>query len=113
MAEGWARHLKSDVIKAFSAGTKPHGLDSLAVKAMAEKSVDISNYRSKHLDEVKDIPFNFIITLCGQEGELCPFFPGKGKQIHQGFEDPPRLAENAESEEDALKHYQYRYSKSL
>ena len=105
MAEAWARHLRNDIIEAYSAGTQPQGLDPLTVKVMAEKGVDITNHQSKHLDEVNDIPFDFIITLCGQEGELCPFFPGKGKQIHKGFDDPPKLAEAAASEEEALKHY--------
>ena len=105
MAEGWSRHLKKDVMEVYSAGTQPRGLDPLAVKVMAEVNVDISGFQSTHLDEVKNIHFDYVVTLCGQEGELCPFFPGQGKQIHKRFDDPPKLAENAKSEDEALTHY--------
>lgn len=105
MAEGWTRYLKKDIIEVYSAGTQPEGPDPHAVKVMAEANVDISGYQSKHLDTVKDISFDYVITLCGQEGELCPFFPGKGQQIHKGFDDPPKLAKAASSEAEALKHY--------
>jgi protein-tyrosine-phosphatase len=64
MAEGWARHLKSEVIEAWSAGIETHGLNQDAVKVMAEVGIDISHHRSKHLNEVKHIPFDWVITVC-------------------------------------------------
>jgi len=105
MAEGWARHLKSDVIKAYSAGTESHGLNPRAVAVMRESGIDISGHRSKLVDELMNIEFDYVVTLCGDARENCPFFPGKTKRIHAGFDDPPRLAESARSEEEALDHY--------
>ena len=63
MAEGWARHLKSDVIEPYSAGMETHGLNPSDVKVMAEAGVDISRHRSKHLDEVNEIPFDYVVTV--------------------------------------------------
>ncbi|MDI6451045.1 arsenate reductase ArsC [Anaerobaca lacustris] len=105
MAEGWARRLKGNEIEAYSAGIETHGLNPHAVQVMAEAGVDISNHRSKHLDEVKSIPFDYVITVCDQAHESCPLFPGKRKVIHVGFDDPPRLAKDAKSEQEALNGY--------
>jgi arsenate reductase len=105
MAEGWARHLKGDVIEPYSAGIETHGLNPNAVKVMAEAGVDISGHHSKHLNELKDIDFDYVITVCDNAHESCPMFPGKTKIIHVGFDDPPRLAKEARAEEDALNCY--------
>jgi arsenate reductase len=105
MAEGWARHLKGDVIEPYSGGIETHGLNQDAVKVMAEAGVDISNHRSKHLDELKDIQFDYVVTVCGHANENCPFFPGKTKRVHVGFDDPPRLAKEARTPEEAIECY--------
>jgi arsenate reductase len=105
MAEGWARHLRGDVIEPYSAGVEPHGLDPRAVKVMAEAGVDISGHRSKHLDELKAMEFDMVVTVCDSAREACPYFPGPAKKIHKGFDDPPRLAAGARTEEEALLHY--------
>lgn len=105
MAEGWARALKSDRIEAYSAGIEIHGLNPNAVQVMAEAGVDISNHRSKHVDEIMDIPFDYVVTVCGHANEHCPIFPGKAKVVHAGFDDPPALARNAATEEEALNLY--------
>ena len=105
MAEGWARQLKNNTIEPYSAGIETHGLNPLAVKVMAQAGVDISGHRSKHLDEVKDIDFDYVITVCDNAYESCPIFPGKTKVIHVGFDDPPRLAGDAATEEEALDCY--------
>jgi arsenate reductase len=105
MAEGWARHLKSGVIEAYSAGIETHGLNGRAVKVMAEAGVDISGHRSKHVDELKDVDFDYVVTVCDNAHESCPMFPGETRVIHVGFDDPPRLAEGARSEEEALDCY--------
>ena len=105
MAQGWAKHFKADVIEAYSAGIETHGLNDNAVKVMAEVGVDISSHRSKHLDELKDIVFDVVITVCGDAHESCPMFPGKTKVIHVGFDDPPRLAKEVETQEEALDCY--------
>lgn len=105
MAEGWAHHLKSDRIAPFSAGIETHGLNPNAVRVMHEAGVDISHHRSKHVNELKDIDFDYIITVCGHADENCPHFPGKATVIHHGFDDPPKLARDANSEEEALDPY--------
>jgi len=105
MAEGWARHLKGHLLKPYSAGVKTHGLNPRAVQVMAEAGVDISGHWSKHLDELGNIEFDHVITVCGNAHESCPVFPGKTRVTHAGFDDPPRLAEGAASEEEALQHY--------
>lgn len=105
MAEGWARYLKGQTIEPFSAGIETHGLNPNAVKVMAEAGVDISHHRSKTLAELKDIDFDYVITVCGHANEHCPLFPGRTKVIHVGFDDPPKLAQNAKTPEEALNHY--------
>ena len=105
MAEGWARQLKSGVIEPYSAGIETHGLNANAVLVMKEAGVDISGQRSKHVNEVLEIPFDFVVTVCDHANEHCPIFPGRAKHVHAGFDDPPRLAKSAKSEEEALGHY--------
>jgi arsenate reductase len=93
MAEGWARALKGHVIEAYSAGIETHGLNPNAVKVMAEVGVDISGHRSKRVDELKDVDFDVVVTVCGHAHETCPMWlGGKAKVIHVGFDDPPALA---------------------
>jgi arsenate reductase len=96
---------KGDVIEAYSAGIALGGLDPLAVKVMAEAGMDISKHRSKHLDELKDVKFDYVVTLCGEANEHCPMFPGKTKIVHVGFDDPPRLAKEAKTEQEVLNCY--------
>jgi len=105
MAEGWARHLKPDEIEAYSAGIEKRGLDPLAVRVMAEAGVDISGQRSKTIDDLPERNFDWVITLCGHANETCPFFPGGTQRMHAGFDDPPALAKEASTEEEALGHY--------
>lgn len=92
MAEGWARHLKGDVIEAYSAGIETHGLNPHAVTVMAEDGVDISDHSSKHIETFKDINLDTAVTLCGHAHEACPFFPETAKwctlalMIHQKWQ---------------------------
>lgn len=105
MAEGWTRELKGDVIEPYSAGVAPHEIDPRAVAVMAEAGVDISGHRSKHVDELRDVDFDCVVTVCDSAREACPLFPGRAKVVHKSFDDPPRLAADAATEEDALGHY--------
>jgi len=105
MAEGWTRYLKGDLIEAYSAGIETHGLNPHSVRVMAEAGVDISRHRSRHVDEFKEIELDFVVTVCGHADENCPVFPGRTRVIHVGFDDPPRLAETAATEKEALEHY--------
>src|SRR5437660_4008548 len=81
MAEGFARALRGDLIEAYSAGVEPHGMNPRAVKVMAEAGVDISRQRSKHVDEFKDVPLDYVVTVCDHANETCPTFPGKVKRV--------------------------------
>ena len=109
IAEGWAKHLRSDVIKAYSAGVEIHDLNPIAVKVMAEAGVDISSHTSKYLDEFKNVSLDFVITVCGHAHETCPLFPGNCKVVHVGFDDPPEmakeLAKKGASEEEQIGCY--------
>ncbi|HMN42125.1 MAG TPA: metalloregulator ArsR/SmtB family transcription factor [Phycisphaerales bacterium] len=104
MAEGWARRLKPDLIDAHSAGTTPQGLNPLAVKVMREVGIDISRATSKRPEDI-GVPFDLVITVCDSARESCPILPGAPRTIHVGFDDPPHLARNAASEDEALTHY--------
>jgi len=105
MAEGWARALKSGEIDPHSAGTAPKGVDPLAVRVMAEAGVDISHQTSKSLESFMGVRFDYVITLCDDANEACPFFPGAAKTVHVGFDDPPALARGAATEEERLAIY--------
>jgi len=105
MAEGWARRLLGDRVEAYSAGIEAHGLNPLAVKVMREAGVDISSHRSKLVEELREVDFDCVVTVCGHAGENCPVFPRKTKIVHAGFDDPPQLACHAKNEDEALSHY--------
>ena len=105
MAEGWARHLRGDRIEAFSAGIEAHGLNPDAVRVMAEAGVDISGQRSKRVGDLLGVEFDYVVTVCDNAREACPVFPGRAKIVHVGFDDPPRLAAGARTEEERLAPY--------
>jgi arsenate reductase (thioredoxin) len=105
MAEGWARHLRSDAIEACSAGVEPSRLNPDAVRVMAEVGVDISQQHAKHVDELAGQPIDFVVTVCDHAHETCPIFPGGAKVVHRSFDDPPHLAVGAVSEEQRLAPY--------
>ena len=88
IAEGWARHLKSDVMEAYSAGIRPIGVNSKAIKVMAEAGVDISSQTSRGVDELGGIDFDYVVTVCDNAREQCPVFPGRAKLVHKAFDDP-------------------------
>jgi arsenate reductase len=105
MAEGWARHLKGDVLEAYSAGIEKHGLNPHAVAVMAEAGVDISTHFSKTPSEIGSVHFDYVVTVCGHANEHCPIFPGKAKVVHVGFEDPPQLTKQMPDGEGKLAVY--------
>lgn len=105
MAEGWARTLKAEELNAYSAGIETHGLNPRAVRVMQEAGVDISTQHSKTVDELRDVPFDLVVTVCDDAHENCPLFPGPARILHAGFDDPPRLAKDAATEAEALAHY--------
>jgi len=105
MAEGWARHLKSDRIEPYSAGIEKHGMNPHAIKVMAEAGVDITSQWSKTLTELGSVTFDYVVTVCGHANEHCPVFPGKSKVVHVGFEDPPKLTKDMPDGEVKLAVY--------
>ncbi len=105
MAEGWTRRLKGDLIEPYSAGTRPQRVDPHAVRAMAEAGVDIGGQGSKSVDDLGQVPFDYVVTVCAAAHESCPVFPGDTKVIHVGFDDPPRLAAAAANDDEAMAHY--------
>jgi arsenate reductase len=88
IAEGWARHLNGNIIDAYSAGIRPIGVSSRAIKVMDEAGVDISMHKSRHVDEFSGIDFDYVVTLCDNAAENCPVFSGKTRIVHKPFDDP-------------------------
>jgi arsenate reductase len=96
MAEGLLRALRGDRYEVHSAGTEPDGVNPYAVRVMAEIGMDIGNHRSKHVDEFRETAFDYVVTVCDNAKEACPFFPGAKKTIHKSFEDPSAFAGGTE-----------------
>ena len=101
MAEGLLRQLAGDRVEVHSAGTEATHVRPLAIRAMGEIGVDISGQESKTLDRYLKEPFDYVITVCDDANEACPFFPGASERLHWSFEDPSR-AEGSEEERLAV-----------
>jgi len=91
MAEGLMKHMYGDYYEVFSGGTEPSVLNPYAVKTMQEIGIDISHHYAKSIDEFLDEKFDYVITVCDQAKDSCPFFPGAKNYIHKGFTDPSRF----------------------
>ena len=96
MAEGLVNHDLNGKVQAFSAGTEPSLVHPMAVAVMRELDIDISNQKSKGLDEFIGQPFDYVITLCDQAAESCPVFFGGAQKLHMGFPDPAGALGNDE-----------------
>lgn len=105
MAEGWAKSLHGDRYAIYSAGIEAHGLNPNAVKVMREAGVDITSQASQRLDELDGVKLDCVVTVCGHADENCPVLPNECRKLHVPFDDPPRLAKEAASEEEALESY--------
>jgi arsenate reductase len=103
MAEGWAKTLKSDCIVPFSAGVYPVAVSLRAIKVMAEAGVDIFDQYPKHVNDLLNINFDYVITLCDNAKEICPVYPGKTKMIHKPFSDPSFLTGSDETVMNAFR----------
>ncbi len=110
MAEGFARHFRSHDIEAYSAGVAPSIVDPRSIGIMKEAGVDISDQRSKHVSEVMDIEFDYVVTLCDNARQSCPLFPGDTTVVHIGFEDPSFPGLEAPEEEVLQKYREVRDS---
>jgi len=102
IAEGWIRYYAGNEADVFSAGIEAHGLNRYAVKVMAEAVIDISKQKSKTVTDLPDIIFDYIITVCDNAKEKCPYFPGKGLRLHKSFTDPAAFKG---TEEEILKQF--------
>lgn len=92
MAEGLLRELAGERMEVWSAGSRPSTVNPLAIAAMRERGIDISQYRSKHLDEFLAQPFDVVLTVCDNAAASCPVFPGPAQRIHWSFPDPAAAA---------------------
>lgn len=90
IAEGYLRHFANDKAAVYSAGVEKHGVNPKAIATMQKDGIDISNHTSNHIDEYRDIDFDWVITVCDNAKERCPFFPAKAKKFHQNFPDPAK-----------------------
>ncbi len=102
IAEGYLKHFLGDNASVYSAGIETHGVNPRAIITMKEDGIDISNHTSNHVDEYQNIDFDFVITVCDNAKERCPFFPSKAHKIHQNFSDP---AKATGTEEEILQEF--------
>jgi len=90
IAEGYLRYFAGGKAEIYSAGVETHGVNPLAVETMKEDGIDISGHTSSNVDEYRNIDFDFVITVCDNAREHCPYFPGKAAKFHQNFPDPAK-----------------------
>ena len=90
IAEGYLRHFAGDKAEVFSAGVETHGVNPRAIATMQEDGIDISAHTSNNMEEYRGIDFDFVITVCDNAKERCPFFPTTAKQFHENFPDPAK-----------------------
>jgi arsenate reductase len=102
MAEGWIRYYAGNEANVFSAGIEAHGLNSYAVKVMADAVIDISKQKSKSIEDLPEIEFDYIVTVCDNAKEKCPYFPGNGLRLHKSFPDPAAFKG---TEEEIIKQF--------
>jgi len=90
IAEGYLQHFAGNKAKVYSAGVETHGVNPRAIATMKEDGIDISNHTSNNIDEYFDIDFDFVITVCDNAKERCPYFPTRAMKFHQNFPDPAK-----------------------
>lgn len=104
MAEGFAKKYWGNEFAIYSAGTKKHGMNTRAMAVMSEVGVDLTDHYSKTVDDISNIQFDYVVTVCDSAKENCPYFPG-GKIIHHSFQDPPALTKDMIDESEILSIY--------
>ena len=103
IAHGYLEHYSdSETVKIYSAGVETHGVNPKAITIMEEEGIDISQHTSNNIDEYFDISFDYVITVCDNAKERCPFFPTKAQKFHYNFPDP---AKAIGSEEEVLQEF--------
>lgn len=101
IAEGYLRHFAGDKAEVYSAGVETHGVNPRAIQTMKEDGIDISGHTSNNINEYRDIDFDFVITVCDNAKERCPFFPSQAQKFHYNFPDPAK----ATGTEEEVKQY--------
>jgi arsenate reductase len=96
IAEGFLKHFAGSAAQVYSAGVETHGVNPRAVATMKEDNIDISGQTSNHIDEYRDIDFDFVITVCDNARERCPYFPSRAQKFHHNFPDPAGATGNEE-----------------
>jgi|SRR5665213_860256 len=96
IAEGYMSYFAGDKAKVYSAGIESHGVNPKAITVMKEDGIDISRHTSNNIDEYRNIDFDYVITVCDNAKERCPFFPSKAKKFHQNFPDPAKATGSGE-----------------
>lgn len=98
IAHGYLEHFTdAEKVKIYSAGVETHGVNPKAISIMKEDGIDISHHTSNNIDEYFDVPFDYVITVCDNAKERCPFFPSKAVKLHYNFSDPSK-AKGTENE---------------
>jgi arsenate reductase len=90
LAEAYLRHFAGDQAEVYSAGVETHGVNPRAIATMMDDGIDISGHTSNHVDEYRDIDFDFVITVCDHAREVCPYFPTNAQKFHHNFPDPAK-----------------------
>jgi arsenate reductase (thioredoxin) len=90
IAEGYLRFFSDTNTEVYSAGVETHGVNPRAVETMKDDGIDISNHTSNNIDEYRNIDFDYVITVCDNARERCPFFPSKAQKFHHNFTDPAK-----------------------
>ncbi len=93
MAHGYLQYFAGNRAEVYSAGVAPHGVNPLAVQVMTEDGVDIAHHTSNHADEYTNLSLDFVITVCDNAREQCPYFPSSAQKIHHAFTDPSHAPE--------------------
>lgn len=114
IAEGFLKHFSEDKAQIYSAGIETHGVNPRAIEAMKEEGIDISDHTSNNINEYVNIDFDFVITVCDNAKESCPYFPTKAKKFHHNFPDPAKaigteeeIKENFRTVREMIKTYCY------
>lgn len=104
IAEGYLRHFAGDKAEVYSAGVETHGVNPKAIQIMKEDGIDISKHTSNNIDEYYALDFDFVITVCDNAKENCPFFPTKAARFHQNFPDPAKATGSAKEIDEAFRN---------
>jgi arsenate reductase len=103
IAEGYLRHFAGDKANIYSAGIETHGINHKAIQVMTEDGIDISRHTSNNIDEYADIPFDYVITVCDNAKENCPWFPTTAERFHHNFTDPAKATGTAQQVMDEFR----------